>query len=668
MSGRTDRRLRMVAMLLVFTVFGTAATLRLGYWQVVAAPELVAQAEARIPKPRSPQPLRAEIVDRDGLTLAQTASLDRLEAHPNLVPDARRAEIVDRLVEILGQDSERVREAFTETLSTDEKWALLEPRLTAEQSAVIRVAMDDGDLPGISLQPVQVRVYPRKGGEAGTSLANHLLGFVDAGGRGMYGVERVYDEVLSGQVAGPVDMASVAGLSGTGTSGAPPTLRLTINARLQRQLERELAHARIANRAKRVSAIVMDPYTGAILASAAVPGYDANRFRDVASTSMSRLRDPVVSDVYEPGSVLKIFTVTAALHQGVVTPQTRVNDGYKIQFYGHKVRNADHKSQGSLRVKDAIALSRNVATARIAAKLASDTQRAARRLYDMWQRVGLVGPTGIDVASEAEGLAADPAKQPWAAVDLANRAFGQGVAVTLLQLATGVSTIVNGGFGVQPHVVDGSDAAAVPRTRVLEAKVARQARDILEHVTGSVSWYAQGSLIPGYMIGGKTGTAQIWDTRTNDWKPKVFNHSFIGYVGGDRPEAVIAVRIEEARTKIDGQGLIDLKIESYELYRMIARGAIEHLGIKRSKDKQAGLPILGTDAARKLTPDRAARARLERATSTSDEGGAERTKKARQKKQAKPKQQGEARESNGRPRRGDADGVGETQAPGAVDA
>jgi membrane peptidoglycan carboxypeptidase len=160
-------------------------------------------------------------------------------------------------------------------------------------------------------------------------------------------------------------------------------------------------------------------------------------------------------------------------------------------------------------------------------------------------------------------------------------------------------------------VVADSDAAAVPRQRVLKTKVADQAQDILTHVTGSVTHYARGTLIPGYMIGGKTGTAQIWDTsigKGGDWKDNRFNHSFIGFVGANRPEVIIAVRIEEA-VPVTTKPYLDLEIESYELFQMIARGAIKHLDIKRSRDPQAGLPILGTEAAKELTPERALQAK-----------------------------------------------------------
>jgi hypothetical protein len=140
--------------------------------------------------------------------------------------------------------------------------------------------------------------------------------------------------------------------------------------------------------------------------------------------------------------------------------------------------------------------------------------------------------------------------------------------------------------------------------------VARQTQEILTWVTGSVYRYAAGALIPGWMVGGKTGTAQIWDVKRHQYKLKRYNHSFIGFVGSDRPDVVIALRIEEA-TPISLEPM-DLEVESYEAFELVARAAIKHLGIPKSRDPDAGLPIRGTQAARILTPERARVARPER--------------------------------------------------------
>ena len=199
-------------------------------------------------------------------------------------------------------------------------------------------------------------------------------------------------------------------------------------------MEKELASVWRANDAKSVSAIVMDPMTGAILAAASVPSYDANRYAEVASEDISRLRNRVFSDQYEPGSVMKIFTVTAALREGKVTPNTKIRDQAVLRFGDDddKVRNADHGSNGLKPVKDQIAESRNVVAAKLARMLApGDTQRAAHKLYDLWATVGVAGRTGTDISGEATGTWRDPDTVPWQPLELANHSFGQGVAATL---------------------------------------------------------------------------------------------------------------------------------------------------------------------------------------------------------------------------------------------
>jgi cell division protein FtsI (penicillin-binding protein 3) len=644
MLGRTDRRMRMVALLVAFAVFAGAAVARLTYWQVSEAPRLAAKAISYMAPPSEPEPARAAIVDRDGVALARPATYDRLAAYPRTIPADRRAELVEVLAVTLGLDDEK-RQAYLAALSTDENWTSLERRLTAEQSVAVQLRIDEGALPGITLEPLPTRVYPKGGGQIGTSLASHLVGFVAGESGGAAGVERLYDDRLAGRVVPPVAVAGIgmaatngSGLTADGLAGTEladlevPPLELTIDAGLQRKVESIISTIRAEDRAKSVSAIVMNPHTGEILASASVPGYDANQFGRVFLDDPSLLRDRVVSDVYEPGSVMKMFTVGAALSEGIVTPSTVIADQIALRFGpGVKpVRNSDRGSIGRRPVRTMIAESRNVATAKLAMKLAGNTQRAGRILYDLWDAVGLVGRTGVDVAGEEAGLFPDPADKPWHPNELANRAFGQGLATTLVQLATGYATLMNGGYRVQPHVVRESDAAAVPRERVLKPRVAKQTQEIMEWVTGSVYRYAKGALVPGYMIGGKTGTAQIWDFRRKRWKDR-FNHTFVGYVGTNRPDYLIAVRIEEAKPISKKKEPLDLKIESYEAFHMLAIPAIEHLDIRKSRDPDAGWPIRGTDAFRKLTPDRpkAKPKGAERRADAGDETRGERTGAAR---------------------------------------
>jgi cell division protein FtsI/penicillin-binding protein 2 len=455
---------------------------------------------------------------------------------------------------------------------------------------------------------MEARRYPVKGGQPGTSLAAHVIGFVGDENQGGEGVERYYDERLTTVDTDLLDLAGIGdvpGMLGDLSGLEPAPVELTIDADLQKQVEKELTSVWRANDAKSVSAIVIDPMTGAILAAASVPSYDANRFAEVANDDISRLRNRVFSDQYEPGSVMKIFTVTAALREGKVTPTTKIRDQAVLKYWKDTVQNADLGSNGLRTVKDHIAESRNVVAAKLARMLAPhDTQKAARKLYDLWATVGMTKPTGTDISGEAPGSWFDPSQRLWAPVDLANRSFGQGVAVTLPQLARGVATLVNGGYLVQPHFVVGGEAAAVEPVRVLEAKYARQAKEILTHVTGSVTRYAERALIKGYDIGGKTGTAQIWDVKRGDWKKNRFNHSFVGFVGGRDQEYVIAVRIEEPVPLENEQGSIPLDVESTELFRGVAQATIDKLGMKKSRDKSAGRPIIGTGAAAALDPVR----------------------------------------------------------------
>lgn len=608
--GRTDSRLRMVAILLVFAVIGSAAGLRLGYWQVVASDELTAQIDevkARS-EAASQKVVRADIVDRDGVVLAKTSSFDKLVAYPDIIDHDDldpSVELLAALLDLNVGEQLGYRETLASGLEDGSQFVTLDTKLSLAESEKIRDAIEDRLLPGYGLEAADVRNYPRKGGEPNTTLASHILGFVRADGRGGEGVERYYDERLSTLDPEVVDLAMLEGASVTLQGIEPEPLRLTIDASLERAVEGELNTAYIANSAKSVSALVMDPHTGAILAAASVPAYDAEEYAAIANDDMSTLVNRVFQHAYEPGSVMKIFTATAALDLGLVTPSTIIADQRQLEFWKYTVRNADHKTKGNLKVKDVIALSRNVATAKVARMLApNSTQKAARRLYGLWEKVGMTGPTGVDISGEAEGSWYDPAVRQWAPVDLANRAFGQGVSVTLPQLARGVSTIVNGGFLIQPHIGADGEAAQVQPKRVLKAKTANQAKEILRHVTGSVPWYAAGSLIPGYEIGGKTGTAQIWDAPKGRWKERRFNHSFIGFVGGRWQEYVIAVRIEEPKPIKIEQGVIPLRIESYELFQMIARATITELKMKRAKDPNAGLPIIGTEAARRLDPVR----------------------------------------------------------------
>jgi cell division protein FtsI/penicillin-binding protein 2 len=593
MLGRTDSRLRLLVLLVVFVVASLALVSRLAFWQVVERDWLLeralAQTTVRIETPSR----RGSIYDRSGtVALATTVDRDRLAAAPrDMTPDERR-KTADELIRMLRLDETGAATLRT-NLATDKAYVIIAHGVAPSTSERIREALAAGRIADVSLEPEPVRVYPQEGGGPESTLAAHLLGFVNREGIGQYGVEQFYQDTLAGTPRVAIAQRDITGrvLSDTAhvdQDGLPGTdLNLTIDAGLQVTLEQELLAAWIADQAKNVSAVVLDPYTGEIYAMATYPSYDANDYRVIASSDPSRFIDPIVSSVYEPGSVLKMFTAAAALEKGTVTPGTRIKDvgTLRLDKGRTKIDNANRQGMGWLTFEDAIAWSRNVVAAKVALGLGKTTKKAATTLHEMWVRLGFGQPTGIDVAGEvsADAYVRDPAITPWRQIDLANGSFGQGVAVTPIQLATGYAAMVNGGKLVQPHVVRSIGNRDIPistGTPVLSSKLSKQLTRLMDHVVTEVPFYRDRTLIQGYHVGGKTGTAQIWDPKANKgrgaWKHNKFNYSFVGYVAREkgRPDLIVAIRIEEGRPTTLRVGQIEMPVMSFALFRRIAHAAI----------------------------------------------------------------------------------------------
>ncbi|MFH0751179.1 MAG: penicillin-binding protein 2 [Chloroflexota bacterium] len=596
MLGRTDSRLRTRLLLAVLLVFGAACVARLGYWQLVRHDWLVAQARDQITVRTEIAVNRGTIYDRSGtVALATTIRRDRLVAYPTSLagetPEARthRAEIAATLAGILDFGGDAAAE-LRRRIDSGKAYVVLARGLTTGQSSAVRAAIDTGLLTQVRLEAEAVRVYPLEGGAPKTTIAAHLLGFANREGDGQYGVEGRWQDALAGAprvVLAERDASGRPNLEQAVTleAGSPGVdVTLTIDASLQLAVEREVYAAWVADRAKSVSAVVLDPATGEILAQATYPSYDANDFGSIAATSPERFLDPIVSAVYEPGSVFKMVTAAAVLEAGVVKRGSRVQDQAILRLDGGKafVTNADKGSKGRLTFEDAVAWSRNVVMSKVALKLGTTPQAAAEVLHATWAKLGFGALSGVDVAGEVPGIVRDPARTTWRQIDVANGAFGQGVAVTLLQLATAFSAMVNGGILPTPHVVQRVGAETIvagDRGRVLTPALSAELVKIMRRVPLAVPFYRDRTLIPGYVVGGKTGTAQIWDGEKKRWKVNVFNYSFVGFVGRRSPEVVVAVRVEEGRPTVQRIGQIEMPVESFELFRRIATDAMTSLDL-----------------------------------------------------------------------------------------
>ena len=592
MLGRTDSRGRLLFLLLAFVLASGALIARLGWWQVARQPDLADAAHRQIYLRAEVPAVRGAIYDRSGtIILAHTVSRNRVVIDGTRLEQAERIGVGTIIAEVLGLDEESLAVVATR-LASERPYVVVVRDVETSAADEIRARVIAAGIRGVSFEVESVRVYPQSGGGPQTSLAAHLLGFVNRDGAGQYGVEQFYQEALAGT---PAVVESDRDANGkpvietqhtvdAGTPGAD--LSLTIDASLQLALEQEVMSAWVADRARSVSAVIIDPYSGEIMAEATYPSYDANDYAAIASLDPGRFVDPVVSDVYEPGSVFKMLTVIAGLETGTVDMATQIDDSGTLKLDGGrtKIDDADRRAMGMLSFEDAIALSRNVVAAKVALGLAPELQDASEILHEVWLRLGYGRKTGIDVSGEVSGLVRDPAKKAWREIDLANGSFGQGVAVTPLQLAVSYSAMVNGGTLVTPHVVKAIDGlpVEVPAGRpVMDASLSPKLTKLMNHVVSSVAYYRDRTLIPGYFVGGKTGTAQIWDTSIGNWKTGVFNFSFVGFVGRQegRPDLVIALKINEGTPNVRRVGQLEMPAMSFELFRRIATDAMAIPGL-----------------------------------------------------------------------------------------
>ncbi|HET7181892.1 MAG TPA: penicillin-binding protein 2 [Candidatus Limnocylindrales bacterium] len=591
MAGRTDSTRRLFLLLVIFVLGAGLLVVRLGYWQIAQRDDLVASARRQIYYQAPVPSKRGQIYDRSGtVVLAASVVRDRLIVSAQNLDDQRRERMVSFLATQLDLDPAAIADVRSR-LATGKPYLVIARDLPPERSEAIADAAATAGIGGISFESDSIRSYPQPGGSPDSSLAANLIGFVNHEGAGQYGVEQYYQDVLAGQ---PKVVEADRDASGkpimeterTVTPGVPgEDIRLTIDAGLQLAVEQEVMAARLANDAKSVSAVVMDPWTGEIYAEASYPSYDANEYGAVATADDSVFLDPVVSVVYEPGSVFKMFTVIAGLEQGTTTLQTVYRDTGHLRLDNGKtkVTDADGKAMGNMKLEDGIAYSRNVVASKVALGLAPTTTGASTILHEVWTRFGFGSLTGIDVAGEVRGLVTDPAQRTWRQIDLANGSFGQGVAVTQIQLAAAYAAMVNGGTLVKPHVVAGVGTQAVAETStpgLIDASMSPTLNGLMQHVLAS-PWYVDKSQVPGYWIGGKTGTAQVWDQAQNRWLHNVFNFSCVGFIGRTEghPDLVVAVRIQEAVPARNAQGQLVLPITSTELFRRVATDSITTAGL-----------------------------------------------------------------------------------------
>ncbi len=507
MLARTDSRGRALLLLVVMALVASVVGGRLVWWHVVEHDRLAAMAADQLAQRQEIPAERGEIRDARGVLLATSVQVYSVFATPPQVRDPEsEAAILSNVLSVSDTD-------LRDLLASGRAWVWLERRVDSTVSDRIRAL----GLPGIGLLPETRRVYTTEGAAPRSTLASQVLGYVNVDGQGQYGVEGAENAVLAGTAGSVVAQEDVAGrqIADSIISAQDPVdgadVKLTIDAGLQHILEERLYESYKKNLAHGATGIVMDVHTGAILAMATFPSFDGNEY---GKSDPTLFDNPAVAHPYEPGSVMKAFTIAAALDAGAITTSTKVLDNNNLRLRGVRIQNADRYDwpygHGQITPQQVLQLSNNNGAARIGLKLGGE------KLYQSFLRYGFGQPTGIDLAGEVGGLVWDPSS-PNASGDLttAQNAFGQGLTVTAVQLVAGYAAIANGGTMVTPHVVAGwtdpggtYQAASHPAgERIMKESTAQT---VLQLLTGAIDGgIAHGASVPGYAIAGKTGTAEI---------------------------------------------------------------------------------------------------------------------------------------------------------------
>lgn len=475
---------------------------------------------------------RGQIVDRDGNPLAETVDARDVYADPLKVVDA--ATEAARLAPLI-----KVRAATIENqLSQHTSFVYLLRETTPQLASKI---IDLG-LPGIGVLPATKRIYP-----AGT-LASNVVGFANADGDGLAGLEYSFQKTLAGHDG---VRTFETGLSGSpipdGQDVVKPAepgtgLALTLQRDIQWKAQQAISAQVRAVHADSGTVIVMDPRTGQILALAVSPGFDPN---NPSASPMAAFGDPAISEVYEPGSVNKVITMSAALQDGLATPRSPFVVPGSLHDAGFIFHDAEPHGTEHLTLTGILAKSSNIGTIEVAQRL------GAARLYHFLRAYGFGAPTGVGLPGDGVGLL--PRLRDWTPSTLPTAAFGQGVGVTALQVASVYATIANGGIRVTPNLIAAKikpDGTRVPspapeRHRVIDAKVAHQLSDMLEAVT-TTEGTAPAARIPGYRIAGKTGTAN----RPNGhggYTGAGYTASFVGFAPADAPKLLCEVVLQNPR-------------------------------------------------------------------------------------------------------------------------
>jgi cell division protein FtsI (penicillin-binding protein 3) len=529
LSGRlANRRIRLL--LAVFAIVFGATLARAVWLQGVRAQSLGRMAASQHRQTVTVAANRGTIYDSNGIQLAIGEQAMTVYADPLQVRDATK--IAPLVARILRLDPKQVYEKLSDRAHG---FVYIERKADAVRAA----KLERLHITGLGFYPEERRFYPQH------AIAAQVLGYAGVDNHGLSGLELAADKPLAGRagretlVRDPFGHVLESIVSKSAHDGSD--VSLTINSVIQAQAEEVLRQTVQNWHAKDGTAIVLDPHTGAVLAMAVAPSYDANDFPGV---SKDLQRNRAITDTYEPGSTFKLVTVAGALSTGIVTPRETFTLPYEIQVADRRIHDAEPRGTETMSVATILSKSSNVGAITLAQLLGKE------RLASWISRFGFGRPTGIDFPGESEGIVLPADK--WSGSTIGNVPIGQGIAVTPIQMASAYAAIANGGVWRQPHVVErvgDGPARPVGRRRVVTRWIARELTSMLRNVvldgTGTLAQ------IPGYHVAGKTGTAAKPDP-DGGYSTSRYVASFVGFAPATRPRVVVLVTVDEPHGAIWG--------------------------------------------------------------------------------------------------------------------
>ncbi|VAV83269.1 Cell division protein FtsI [Peptidoglycan synthetase] [hydrothermal vent metagenome] len=558
-SGKGLMKFRIALVVGVVALIFSIVSFRAFQLQVVSGQLLQNRARRQYQRTVKVAPRRGVVYDRNMDELAVSMDVDSVYARPGRIEDVKAASRA--LAPILAVD----RRAIRKRLGTDGRrqfvWLKRQVDLESAERSLI------SEMDGVGSVKESRRFYPNR------NLAANLIGFTGLDSDGLEGVEFFYDAYLKGSAISVNAARDARGkllvFEELDDSVQGMDVVLTIDKNLQYIAEKAIARTVKEYGAKAATAVVMDPYTGDVLAMANAPTFDPN---EIGRYKPYQWRNRAVTDVFEPGSTLKAFLVAAALEEGVVVP----DDIFFCENGEYDVMDRtfhDTKKHGWLTTRNIIRYSSNIGAIKIGEKLGKEN------LYHYLKAFGFGDKTEVDLPGEARGRLRHYDK--WSGVSLNTISFGQGISTTALQLTSAMGAVANGGFLMKPRVVKElrhmggktvKEINPIIVRRVISEDTALMVTEILSGVTTPGGTGANAA-IEGFKVAGKTGTAQKHSKEKRGYEAGKYVVSFLGFVPADKPRLVILVAIDEPEHGFSGGGT------AAPAFKEIASESLSYLGV-----------------------------------------------------------------------------------------